>query len=31
MAEDLRPKLAMMNWMKLDKTPERNQLIMIFK
>jgi len=31
MAEDLRPQLAMMNGMELDKTPERNHLIKVFK
>jgi len=31
MAEDLRPKLAMMNGMELDKTPERNHHIKIFR
>jgi len=31
MAGDLRPKLAMMNGMELDKTPERNHLIKIFR
>ena len=31
MAEDLRPKLAMMNGMELDKTHERNHLIKIFR
>ncbi len=31
MAEDLRLKLAMMNGTELDKIPERNHLIRIFK
>lgn|GEM_PF-1795736 len=31
MAEDLRSKFAMINGMELDKTPERNHLIKIFK
>ncbi len=31
MAEDLEPKLAMMNGMELDKTPERNHFIKIFR
>jgi hypothetical protein len=31
MAEDLRPKLTMINRMELDKTPERNRLIKTVK
>lgn len=31
MAEDLRPNLTMISRMELNKTPERNHLMKIFK